>query len=201
MFDISHEVPISLLEKSREFNDYDYALVHLFDKHPEYYKFFEQSLEMGRKVILDNSAYELGHPYEKKAYMKWVTKLSPTEYILPDYRGDSELNLEAIIDWDSGQKNSMYGKQIGVVHGENYNAFCKNYNDIKDKVSKIAFAFEPFFNNIAQLQGALLSEGRELVIKMMLRDNIIDKTLPHHILGTLSTTEFQSYSSYDWMKQ
>ncbi len=28
---ISHEVPFCLLEKSREFNDYDYCLPHLMD--------------------------------------------------------------------------------------------------------------------------------------------------------------------------
>ena len=34
---ISHEVPLSLLEMSRWFNDYDYALVHLFEDYPHYY--------------------------------------------------------------------------------------------------------------------------------------------------------------------
>ena len=33
---ISHEVPKCLFEKSLDFNDYDYALVHLFDEDPEY---------------------------------------------------------------------------------------------------------------------------------------------------------------------
>ena len=33
---ISHEVPFCLLEKSREFNDYDYCLPHLLDQNEEY---------------------------------------------------------------------------------------------------------------------------------------------------------------------
>jgi hypothetical protein len=28
---VSHESPISILDKSKEYNDYDYALVHLFE--------------------------------------------------------------------------------------------------------------------------------------------------------------------------
>ena len=41
---VSHETPISLLNdtlrfKDFNYNDFDYALVHLFDKYPEYYKF------------------------------------------------------------------------------------------------------------------------------------------------------------------
>ena len=51
---VSHETPISFLEESREYNDYDYALVHLFETHPEYYSFFKCSLGMGREVLLDN---------------------------------------------------------------------------------------------------------------------------------------------------
>ena len=51
---ISHEVPLCMLEASRFFNNYDYALVHMFEKYPEYYQFFKKSLVMGRNVILDN---------------------------------------------------------------------------------------------------------------------------------------------------
>jgi hypothetical protein len=52
---VSHESPLSLLATSRQYNDYDYALVHLFEELPDYYKFFKESLEQGRHVILDNS--------------------------------------------------------------------------------------------------------------------------------------------------
>ena len=38
---VSHESPISMLDESRNYNDYDYALVHLFEKYPEYYNFFK----------------------------------------------------------------------------------------------------------------------------------------------------------------
>ena len=40
MMQISHEVPISLLKKSKDFNDYDYCLLHLLEK-PEYKKYYE----------------------------------------------------------------------------------------------------------------------------------------------------------------
>ena len=47
------------MTESRSFNDYDYALVHLFETHPKYYEFFEESLLRGREVYLDNSLFEL----------------------------------------------------------------------------------------------------------------------------------------------
>ena len=60
---VSHEVPLKALEKSLEFNDYDYALVHLFKAHEEYYDFYKKSLSNNRTVYLDNSAYELKELY------------------------------------------------------------------------------------------------------------------------------------------
>ena len=61
---VSHESPISMLEKSRDYNDYDYALVHLFESHPKYYDFFKESLLMDRDVLLDNSIFELGEAFD-----------------------------------------------------------------------------------------------------------------------------------------
>ena len=44
MMQISHEVPIALLKKSKDFNDYDYCLLHLLEK-PEYKKYYEECLQ------------------------------------------------------------------------------------------------------------------------------------------------------------
>ena len=61
---VSHESPISILDKSKDYNDYDYALVHLFETHPKYYNFFKESIKLGREVLLDNSIFELGESFE-----------------------------------------------------------------------------------------------------------------------------------------
>ena len=61
---VSHESPISFLDESRKYNDYDYALVHLFETHPEYYQFFKDSINLGRQVLLDNSIFELGESFD-----------------------------------------------------------------------------------------------------------------------------------------
>ena len=37
---VSHEVPISFLDISPEFNDYDYCLPHFLDQYPEYEEYF-----------------------------------------------------------------------------------------------------------------------------------------------------------------
>ena len=54
---ISHECPLCLLTQSYYWNNYDYCLVHLLEKYPAYYNFFQKSIENKRHVILDNSIF------------------------------------------------------------------------------------------------------------------------------------------------
>ena len=51
---ISHEVPFCLLEKSREFNSYDYMLPHLMDENEEIYDILKSSGELDRLMADDN---------------------------------------------------------------------------------------------------------------------------------------------------
>ena len=86
---ISHESPLALLDQSRYYNDYDYALVHLFESEPTYLQFFKDSLAQGRKVILDNSIFELGTAFDTVKFLHWIRDLKPTEYIIPDVLEDA----------------------------------------------------------------------------------------------------------------
>ena len=65
---VSHESPISILDHSVVYNDYDYALVHLFEKYPQYYDFFKKSLTRNREVLLDNSIFELGTAFDSDKF-------------------------------------------------------------------------------------------------------------------------------------
>ena len=81
---ISHEVPFCLLEKSREFNDYDYCLPHLMDENEEYRNFFYESKKIGRYIIMDNSLHELGEAYNTSRLLLWIDEIKPDEFIVPD---------------------------------------------------------------------------------------------------------------------
>ena len=56
---VSHESPISLLDRSKQYNDYDYCLVHLMDKYPDYANFFKRSIMNTREgdVVYSNSKF------------------------------------------------------------------------------------------------------------------------------------------------
>ena len=63
---VSHETPFAYLEQSLSFNDYDYLLPHLYDKHEEYREFFQRENKQHRRhIVMDNSLHELGVPYSK----------------------------------------------------------------------------------------------------------------------------------------
>ena len=141
---ISHEVPLTLLKESRIFNDYDYALVHLFAKYPEYYRFFEESLKMGRTVYLDNSLYELGKSFDPGEFLKWINKLKPTYYIIPDTFWDAKGTMYQAMDWflNWAPKLECNTKSIGVAQGDTYEAIAKSYRFMSSVADMVAFTFK-----------------------------------------------------------
>lgn len=136
---ISHEVPLSLLEASRDFNDYDYALVHLFEENTKYYDFFKTSLDLGRTVILDNSVFELETAFDPDRFAFWINKLQPTEYIIPDVLDDARQTIQNVKDWISNY--DVPGKKIGVVQGSTVEEAIDCYHAIAPLVDKIAISF------------------------------------------------------------
>lgn len=216
---ISHETPITLLETSRGYNDYEYCLVHLLPTHDEYRKFYFDSVEMGRHVLLDNSIFELGEAYDSKEFAYWVKQLKPTEYIVPDVLESSEETIESFKRFVSDYK-SLPGKKIGVVQGKTYEEIVNCYNFIAPRVDKIAISFDYSFylnewNNIEQLEKEIeplpiwvkdmqfnnwvrYSLGRIATLSRLNKDGILLKNREHHLLGCATPWEFKLYKNTDF---
>lgn len=113
MIQVSHESPICMLNKSHLYNDYDYALVHLFDDHPQYYDHFKSSLQQDRKVYLDNSIFELGSSFDSAKYLEWIDKLNPTYYIVPDVLEDAAGTINKLFEFN----NILAGNIMPDTHG------------------------------------------------------------------------------------
>lgn len=189
---ISHESPLALLKISRAYNDYDYALVHLFEKYPEYYKFFEESLGMGRTVILDNSIFELGTAFDSDEFYKWVLKLNPTYYIIPDVFDNWAATIRNVNEW-----RMKYGEQIHdskpmvVVQGSTPEEFLDCYQTLyKMGMPMIAFPVNSkSYLNGKEYTPQNMAEGRYMMINTCLNwlkvYHIDTKPMPvkHHLLG------------------
>lgn len=212
---IAHESPLSLLEQSRVYNDYDYALVHLFEEKPEYYNFFEESLKQGRHVILDNSIFELGTAFDPIKYTYWISKLKPTEYIIPDVLEDALGTMDNALDWKENQFEALHkgdnplapnSKSIGVVQGKSYEELvqCYQYLDEVIGVDKLAISFDySYYLEICPHPNKWMgfTNGRVQTLSRLLKDGIINKNKPHHLLGCALPIEFLFYrEGFDWIE-
>ena len=201
---ISHEVPKCLFNQSLEFNDYDYALVHLFDKDPEYLQFYKDRVKEGRCVLLDNSIFELGEAYNNSEFAKWVKELQPTEYIVPDSLEDVKGTIERMEAWNRTYR-TLPGKKIGVVQGKTPEELveCYQYLDEHADCDKIAFSFDySTYEEIIPHKNKYMSWmlGRSIMLANMLKGGVINTKKPHHLLGCGLPQEFALYRDYDWIE-
>tara|TARA_R110002020_G_scaffold202441_1_gene405603 strand:- start:633 stop:1439 length:807 start_codon:yes stop_codon:yes gene_type:complete len=200
---VSHETPISFLEESREYNDYDYALVHLFETHPEYYSFFKCSLGMGREVLLDNSIFELKTAFDPEKFAKYVEELKPTYYVIPDVLEES---LRTIGSFTSFRKNysKLPGLKIGVVQGSTYQQLVDCYRYMSDYADYIAISFDYSWyqtvgysrnpgKGIRRANLERMCNGREFLIRKLISDGHWNHNKPHHLLGCSLAKEFKNY--------
>lgn len=198
---ISHESPLTLLETSRVYNDYDYALVHLFEQYPEYYKFFEESLGMGRTVILDNSIFELGTAFDSEEFYKWVLKLNPTYYIIPDVFDDSEATIHNVRKWILKYGEKIYDSlPMVVTQGSTPEKFLECYQALyKMGMSMIAFPVNSkSYLNGKEYTPQNMMEGRYMMINMCLawlRTQTPIMPTKHHLLGLSLPQEVALYKN------
>lgn len=205
---ISHECPLSLLAQSHKFNDYDYALVHLFETEPEYLKHYTDSVEKGRHVLLDNSIFELGTSFDSERYAYWINTLKPTEYIIPDVLEDTIGTMDKALDWKENYLDKVPDniKKIGVVQGKTYHDLvqCYEYMNETIDVDKIAISFDySYYLDICPHPNKWVSYalGRAQTLSKLLHEGYINENKPHHLLGCALPIEFFFYrQGFDWIE-
>lgn len=218
---VAHEAPLQIMKKVRSLTDYDYCLVHLLEESEEYRDFFFESKKMGRKIILDNSLYELGEAYNHDLFFNWVLELGPDEYIIPDVFQDYERNLESFEQFlGKFDTHSVRGKRIGVIQGKNYQELKDSYLFMSQHADKIAisFGYDYYWHqalenakddfDLANLYTSKNNEKRikeiwkptafatfrPKLLKQLIDDGVINYTKSHHLLGCGLPTEFINYT-------
>ena len=202
---ISHESPLCLLDRSRSYNDYDYALVHLFETEPTYLQFFKDSLAQGRHVLLDNSIFELGTTFDPDKYAYWIKELKPTEYIIPDVLEDTLGTMDHALDWKE-KYSDLPGRTIGVVQGKSYASLvqCYDYLDNIIGVDKIAISFDySYYLEVCPHPNKWMGYalGRVQTLTRLLNDGVINTEKPQHLLGCALPIEFMFYrKGFEWLE-
>jgi hypothetical protein len=204
---ISHEVPFALLEQSKQFNDYDYALVHLYEEYPEYLQYYKSAVEQGRHVILDNSVFELETAFDSDRFAHWIEETKPTEYIIPDVLDDALNTMKSVEEWNNkyGGRLSQYSNTIGVIQGASVYDALMCYRFIAPLVDKVAISFNcKFYESMFSTEPKLVAwmKGRQAFIDMLIESEFFNRSQPFHLLGCSYMAEFRHYTSskYNFIK-
>jgi hypothetical protein len=200
---ISHEVPFCLLEKSREFNDYDYCLPHLMDESEEYRNFFYESKKMGRYIVMDNSLHELGVAYNTERLMHWIEEIKPNEFIVPDVWEDYAASIRNAKQWAKVQLPEGVTKVAVVQAKSTYTAgLCvQAYRDFGYK--KIAFSYgAEYYHELCPHPNKDLGKavGRYMVISQLYNTKTLLPNDRVHLLGTASPIEFGMYKNMPFVE-
>jgi len=196
MIKVSHEVPLALLDRSLEFNDYDYCLPHLLDKEEQYKQFFYKSKALGRYIIMDNSLHELGTAYDTKRLMYWINELKPNEFIVPDVWEDKTRSIVNAREWSKVELPEGVTK-VAVVQAASYYEAVECYQTYKDLgYKKIAFSYgASYYNDVCPHPNPNFGKalGRIQTITKMHSIGIISKFDRVHLLGCALPQEFNWY--------
>ena len=206
MIKVAHESPKDIFNEVQSLTDYDYALVHLFEEDPIYLDQFKKAIANGREVILDNSIFELEEAFDAVKFDKWVNEIKPTWYIVPDALEQSQKTIDQMEDWNNKGLGYEGSGKIGVVQGKTYDEIvdCYNYMNKEADVDMIAISFDySYYTKSCPHVNKYVSWmlGRVKLLGDLLRDGVINKDKPHHLLGCGLPQEFSFYkhSDYDWI--
>ena len=203
MFKVSHELPVNLLYKSFDWNDYEYCLPHLLDQNKVYKKHFENARESGSYIIMDNSLHELGKAYDEDRLHYWINRLEPDEFIVPDVWQDKTATLANAKNWSKIELPKGVTK-VAVVQANDYNEAVDCYLNLKDLgYKKIAFSYgADWYARMVPHPNPLVGKmmGRILTISSMYESGVINKNDRIHLLGCALPQEFGYYADFPFIE-
>jgi hypothetical protein len=154
----------------------------------------------GRHIILDNSLHELGESYGDEGLLKWVDKLRPQEFIIPDVWQDRDASVVNARKWAQIELPEGVEK-IAVVQATTIHEASTCYQTYKDLgYKKIAFSYgASYYNDVVPHPNKDLGKalGRLSVLSVLLKTNVITQSDRIHLLGCASPFEFSLYKGYN----
>lgn len=197
---VSHESPVSILEISREYNDFDYCLVHLLDELPEYQSFYSNARSTyNREVLLDNSIFELGKAFDSREFWVKTKEIQPNMFIVPDVLENYYETVDSFKKFEyyaQDIKQTFQTKAIGAVQGKNWQELRECYKFMSDNADMIAISFDfSYYQVIGQGWHHLerWCSGRQRFITDLINNGVWRWDKPHHLLGCSLAKEFRYY--------
>ena len=167
---INSELPICMLDRNNDLNEYDFVLFHLYISNKEYREFYwkQRLSQPNRLMILDNSAYEFfnkGETLDMDAFVRVINELQPDMYILPDTLMNMDKTLKDTREFLS-KYNITCSKPLAVAQGNTANeltACILLYQDMGIKNIAIPFHNSFFKDSYEDYVGYLMMNKYAMV--------------------------------------
>jgi len=194
MMKVSHEVPKALLEKSFEFNDFDYFLP-AFAHDEDYLNHFIEARKRGRFIIMDNGLFENDLKGEDDL-LYYYELIKPDVFITPDVWNEMGPTLDNYRYWKDLVDPS---KIMVVLQAKDMFEAEHLYDTLVDEGVKYIG-----FNHLAQYYDDYSGHphfetrktfGRIEFISFLKQTNRLSPDVHHHLLGCNFASEFKHYPS------
>lgn len=203
---ISHELPLSLLSYSYEWNDYDYCLPHLLDESEQYRLFFLKSSKDKRFIIMDNGLYE-GVKHTNEDLLEKINLIKPDIFIVPDAWNDSTTTIRSAKHWMYNYAKYVPEKTklMAVLQGKSPQELIITYQMLADlgydhiAINFSSEAYQHMFPGDDVLKAQM--HGRRAFIDKLAASGTLRRSFYHHLLGCSLPQEFKWYKTgYDFIK-
>jgi hypothetical protein len=196
---ISHELPINLLDKSYLWNDYEYCLPHLIDKHTAYKEHFTRARQHGRFIIMDNGLFE-GVTHTENDLIEKINLIKPDIFIVPDEWNDTAITYRNAKYWMNTLRAQLPKETelMVVMQGHTLGDFMNLYNQ-SAALGYTHFAFNhssQYYQNDGYHPNHLVNQmmNRIYVISRLYKEGIIKDNHYIHLLGASLPQEFLYYN-------
>lgn len=206
---ISHESPLSLLNESLKFNDYQYILPTFYNKYSKYKEFMlNYRKQKDSFIILDNGLFE-GDNLTTAELLVLIYEIKPDIFIVPDEWNDTTKTLVNAKSWILNYKSKLPKNTnlMAVLQGKSYGELVVCYQTLVDlgyKHMSFNHSSEAYFDIFPNKPKLIAqSEGRKHLIDNLIKDKILNSKLYHHLLGASTWYEFGLYSEnniYNFIK-
>lgn len=208
---ISHESPLSLLNDSLKFNDYQYILPTFYNKYKEYKEFMLNYRKQKHSfIILDNGLFE-GDNLTDIQLLELIKEIKPDIFIVPDVWNNRAYTIVNAKSWYKNYRKQLprNTKLMAVLQGDLYSELFECYTTLIDIGYKhIAFnhSSRAYLNHFKDYNEQNLIQdqtlGRVNLINNLIERRLIDTSCYHHLLGASTWYEFGLYSDkkYNFIK-
>jgi hypothetical protein len=206
MINVCHIIPTDYLNHLKYLSKRQFHLVlaHQVLKDKKYVKYYKNI--KNAFIIMDNSAYELGEALDDNILLRVIKIMSPDEFVIPDVLYDMKKSIERYEKFMKIFKPIKNMSLMAVPQGKTLKEWTKCYCYFKDKPEINTLGIGQIYSSTTVFGNKIPSKfitGREYIIDHLIKNNLINKKKPHHLLGTsiVSTlNELRRLKKYSWIR-